>query len=120
MNELRRFVQIRSPHLKEDEEAMSAGAQKLTESSLAPAGPQYDSYLFSGMALLILGTVLLGFAKTSTASASVHLDGCLEVEAAYYGAPPGWIGRVVRVQWDELYVRLAKSNRASVMRRKHR
>jgi hypothetical protein len=30
----------------------------------------------------------------------VHLDGCVEVEAAYYGAPPGWIGRVVRVQWD--------------------
>jgi transposase len=33
----------------------------------------------------------------------VHLDGCVEVEAAYYGAPPGWIGRVVRVQWDELF-----------------
>jgi transposase len=30
----------------------------------------------------------------------VHLDGCVEVEAAYYGAPPGWIGRVLRVQWD--------------------
>jgi len=25
--------------------------------------------------------------------ASVHLDGCVEVEAAYYSAPPGWIGR---------------------------
>ena len=36
----------------------------------------------------------------------VHLDGRVEVEAAYYGAPPGWIGRVVRVQWDELFVRL--------------
>jgi transposase len=24
---------------------------------------------------------------------TVHLDGCVEVEAAYYGAPPGWIGR---------------------------
>jgi transposase len=37
---------------------------------------------------------------------TVHLDGCVEVEAAYYGAPPGWIGRMVRVQWDELFVRL--------------
>ena len=26
---------------------------------------------------------------------TVHLDGCVEVEAAYYGAPPGWIGRRV-------------------------
>ena len=30
----------------------------------------------------------------------VHLDGCVEVEAAYYGLPPGWIGRSVKVQWD--------------------
>jgi hypothetical protein len=26
---------------------------------------------------------------------TVHLDGCVEVGAAYYGAPPGWIGREV-------------------------
>jgi len=25
----------------------------------------------------------------------VHLDGCVEVEAAYYGLPPGWIGRLL-------------------------
>jgi transposase len=40
----------------------------------------------------------------------VHLDGCVEVEAAYYGLPPGWIGRLVRVQWDELYVRILDPN----------
>ena len=37
---------------------------------------------------------------------TVHLDGCVEVEAAYYGAPPGWIGRHVQVQWDLRQVRL--------------
>ena len=37
---------------------------------------------------------------------AVHLDGCVEVEAAYYGAPPGWIGRRVQVQWNATYVRL--------------
>ena len=36
----------------------------------------------------------------------VHLDGCVEVEAAYYGLPPGWIGRQVKVQWDRLHVRV--------------
>jgi transposase len=36
----------------------------------------------------------------------VHLDGCVEVEAAYYSLPPGWIGRSVNVQWDELFVRI--------------
>jgi len=37
---------------------------------------------------------------------TVHLDGCVEVEAAYYGAPPGWIGRRVHVQWNATHVRL--------------
>jgi len=37
---------------------------------------------------------------------TVHLDGCVEVEAAYYGAPPGWLGRRVQVQWNATYVRL--------------
>jgi hypothetical protein len=46
----------------------------------------------------------------------VHLDGCVEIEAAYYGAPPGWIGRVVRVQWDELFVRLLDPNTGQLLR----
>jgi transposase len=37
---------------------------------------------------------------------SVHLDGCVEVEAAYYSAPPGWVGRIVAVQWDGRHVRI--------------
>jgi hypothetical protein len=30
---------------------------------------------------------------------TVHLDNCIEVEAAYYSAPPGWLGQEVAVQW---------------------
>lgn len=47
---------------------------------------------------------------------TVHLDGCVEVEAAYYGAPPGWIGRHVHVQWDELFVRLLDPNTGKLLR----
>lgn len=36
----------------------------------------------------------------------VHLDGCVEVEAAYYSVPPGSIGKLVKVQWDALHVRI--------------
>ena len=36
----------------------------------------------------------------------VNLDGCVEVEAAYYSAPPGWIGRHVQAQWDGRVVRV--------------
>jgi hypothetical protein len=30
---------------------------------------------------------------------TVHLDGYVEVESAYYAPAPGWIGREVHVQW---------------------
>jgi len=46
----------------------------------------------------------------------VHLDGCVEVEAAYYGAPPGWIGRQVHVQWDAMYVRLIDPRTGALLR----
>jgi transposase len=47
---------------------------------------------------------------------AVHLDGCVEVEAAYYSAPPGWIGRRLRVQWDGLYVRLLDPQTGQLVR----
>jgi transposase len=37
---------------------------------------------------------------------TVRLDGCVEVDAAYYATPPGWIGRTVAVQWDGSLVRV--------------
>jgi transposase len=47
---------------------------------------------------------------------TVNLDGCAEVEAAYYGAPPGWIGRRVHVQWDGLHVRLLDPRSGRLLR----
>ena len=47
---------------------------------------------------------------------TVHLDGCVEVEAAYYGTPPGWIGRLVNVQWDDLFVRLLDPRTGQLLR----
>ena len=47
---------------------------------------------------------------------TVHLDGCVEVEAAYYSAPPGWIGRRVQVQWDAQQVRLLDPRTGQLLR----
>jgi len=47
---------------------------------------------------------------------TVHLDGCVEVEAAYYGAPPGWIGQRVHVQWNDLHVRLVAPKTGQLLR----
>jgi transposase len=47
---------------------------------------------------------------------TVHLDGCVEVDAAYYSAPPGWIGRRVDVQWNDLFVRLLDPTTGQLLR----
>jgi transposase len=47
---------------------------------------------------------------------TVHLDGCVEVEAAYYSVPPGFIGQRVRVQWDELHVRIMAPKTGQLLR----
>ena len=47
---------------------------------------------------------------------TVHVDGCVEVEAAYYGAPPGWVSRRVQVQWDSHRVRLLNPHTGELLR----
>jgi transposase len=47
---------------------------------------------------------------------TVHLDGCVEVEAAYYSTPPGWIGHRVQVQWTDLHVRLLDPKTGQLLR----
>ncbi|MBV9481925.1 MAG: IS21 family transposase [Acidobacteria bacterium] len=46
----------------------------------------------------------------------VHPDGCVEVAAAYYSAPPGWIGRSLKVQWDSTFVRILHPETSFLMR----
>ena len=46
------------------------------------------------------------FRYYSVGERTVHLDGCVEVEGAYYSTPPGWIGRRIPVQWDGHYIRI--------------
>jgi len=65
---------------------------------------------------LLLSLPLEPFRYYQHGERTVHLDGCVEVEAAYYGAPPGWIGRMVRVQWDGLYVRLLDPQTGQLLR----
>jgi len=51
---------------------------------------------------------------------TVHLDGCVEVEAAYYGVPPGHVGRRVHVQWDDLNVRVLDPKTGALLRQHRR
>jgi transposase len=47
---------------------------------------------------------------------TVHLDGCIEIEAAYYSVPPGFISQRVLVQWDELHVRVLAPKTGQLLR----
>jgi hypothetical protein len=47
---------------------------------------------------------------------TVHLNGCVEVEGAYYFAPPGWLGQRVHVQWNDLHVRLLSPKTGQLLR----
>jgi transposase len=51
---------------------------------------------------------------------TVHLDGCVEVEYAYYAPPPGWLGRDVAVQWDGVHVRLLHPTTGALLREHRR
>jgi len=47
---------------------------------------------------------------------TVHLDGAIEVEGAYYHLPPSWLGRQVAVQWDLLRVRILDPKSGALVR----
>jgi hypothetical protein len=51
---------------------------------------------------------------------TVHLDGFVEVEAAYYAPPPGHIGRVLDVQWDGHVVRILDPKTGQLLREHRR
>lgn len=51
------------------------------------------------------------------AERTVHPDGHIEVEAAYYSVPPGMLHQRVHVQWDEMRVRILTAH--GVLLREH-
>jgi transposase len=51
---------------------------------------------------------------------TVHLDGCVEVAKAYYRVPPGRLGELVAVQWDERVVRILDPATGALLREHER
>jgi hypothetical protein len=51
---------------------------------------------------------------------TVHLDGNVEVDRAYYEAPPGRIGQQLHVQWDDRCVRLLDPHTHELLREHYR
>lgn len=51
---------------------------------------------------------------------TVHLDSCIEVDAGYYSAPPGWLSQEVAVQWNASHVRLLDPRTGQLLREHRR
>ncbi len=51
---------------------------------------------------------------------TVHLDGAVEVDGAYYHVPPGRIGQRLRVQWDAMHVRILCPKTGELLREHRR
>jgi transposase len=47
---------------------------------------------------------------------TVHLDGHVEVASAYYSVPPGHIGKILWVQWDDFQVRILDPKSGMLLR----
>ncbi len=47
---------------------------------------------------------------------SVHLGGCVEVDAAYYSVPPRGISRRVSVQWNDHHLRVLDLKSGALLR----
>lgn len=78
--------------------------RQLLDDSMGPPNGRWRPCSPKSVALLPLP--LQPFRSYQQGERTVHLNDCVGVEAAYYGAPPGWIGRRVQVDWNGRVVHL--------------
>jgi transposase len=97
---------LRFESLEEAQEYLDRWEERWADTRIHGTTKRQVSAMFAEERPALLELPVEPFRYYQCGERTVHLDGCVEVEAAYYGAPPGWIGRRVRVQWDASHVRL--------------
>jgi transposase len=107
---------LRFESLEEAQAYLDRWEQRWADTRIHGTTKRQVAAMFAEEKLVLLPLPLEPFRYYQYGERIVHLDGCVEVEAAYYGAPPGWIGRLLRVQWDELFVRLLDPKTGQLLR----
>src|SRR5215472_11375011 len=107
---------LRFESLEEAQAYLDRWEQRWADTRIHGTTKRQVAAMFADEKLFLLPLPVEPFRYYQYGERIVHLDGCVEVEAAYYGAPPGWIGRVVKVQWDALYVRLLDPKSGQLLR----
>ncbi len=102
--------------LEEAQAYLDHGEERWADTRIHGTTKRPVSTLFAEEKPALLPLPLEPFRYYQSGKRTVHLDGCVEVEAAYYGAPPGWIGREVQVQGDLRHVRLLDPRSGELLR----
>jgi hypothetical protein len=107
---------LRFESLEQGQAYLDRGEERWADTRIHGTTKRQVAAMFAEERPALLPLPLEPFRYYQFGERTVHLDGCVEVEAAYYGAPPGWIGRRVQVQWDSLHVRLLDPKTGQLLR----
>jgi transposase len=107
---------LRFESLEEAQAYLDRWEERCADTRIHGTTKRQVSVMFAEERPALLSLPLEPFRYYQFGTRTVHLDGCVEVDAAYYGAPPGWIGRQVNVQWNHVYVRLIDPKTGQLLR----
>jgi hypothetical protein len=110
------FKGLRFENLEEAQTYLDRWEERWADTRIHGATKRQVAAMFGEERPVLLPLPLEPFRYYQYGERAVHLDGCVEVEAAYYSAPPGWIGRRVHVQWNDSHVRLIDPRSGQLLR----
>jgi len=102
--------------LEQAQQYLDHWEQKWADTRIHGTTKRQVSVMFAEEKPALLPLPLEPFRYYQYGERTVHLDGCVEVEAAYYSAPPRWISRRVQVQWNLQWVRLLDPSNGQLLR----
>ena len=102
--------------LEEAQQYLDHWEQKWADTRIHGTTKRQVSAMFAEEKPALLPLPLEPFRYYQYGERTVHIDGCVEVEAAYYSAPPRWISRRVQVQWNLQWVRLLDPDNGQLLR----
>jgi hypothetical protein len=107
---------LRFENLEEAQAYLDRWEERWADTRIHGTTKRQVAVMFAEERPALLSLPLEPFGYYQYGERTVHLDGCVEVEAAYYSAPPGWISRRVHVQWNATHVRLIDPRTGQLLR----
>jgi hypothetical protein len=110
---------LRFESLEEAQEYLDHWEERWADTRIHGTTKRQVAQMFAEERPLLLTLPVEPFRYYKYGERGVNLNGCIEVDSAYYGAPPGWVGRMIAVQWDERHVRMLDP-KTQLLLREHR